>query len=138
MTKETQEQIACIFCGKSAITSKINWDNFDNWSIDWAVRQIRQMLAGPGRKHKGKNPNTGFPAIKEQGLSIIKMNEDPTYDNIVKAIKQRLLKIVRAYVEAGIITKEELLEQPKEEKPKGKEAKDEEPKEEQTTEEGSS
>lgn len=105
---ETQEQIACIFCGRSAIKGKINWDHFDNWDIDWTVRQIRQMLAGPGRKHKGKNRDTGFPAIEAQGLSIVEMAKDPAYDDIVKAIKGRLIKIVLAYIKAGIITKEEL------------------------------
>ena len=100
---ETQEQIACIFCGKSVIKDKLDWKNFDNWSIDWTVRQVRQMLAGPGRKHRGKNPDTGFPAIKEQGLSIIEMKADPNCVHMVDAIKKRLLKIVRAYIDAGII-----------------------------------
>jgi len=111
MAKEnaTQEQIACIFCGKSVIKDKINWDNFDNWSIDWTVRQVRQMLAGPGRKHKGKQPGTGFPAIKEQGLSIVKMNEDESCQYMVNAIKKRLLKIVRAYIDAGIIDVNEIV-----------------------------
>lgn len=109
MKGETQEQIACIFCGRSVIKDKINWDNFDNWSIDWTVRQVRQMLAGPGRKHKGKNSDTGFPAIKEQGLSIVEMKEDPNCVYMVDAIKKRLLKIVRAYIDAGIIDINEIV-----------------------------
>jgi len=103
-----QEQIACIFCGKSVIKEKIDWEKFDNWDINWIVRQIREMLPGPGRGKRGKNKNVGFPAVPSEGLSIVQMAADPAYADVVSAIKRRLLKIVKAYVEAGIIKKSEL------------------------------
>ena len=106
---KTQEQIACIFCGKSAIKDRINWDTMaENWDINWTIRQVRQILPGPGRRKTGKNSATGFPAIPSEGLSIVEMFKDPAYQDIVTAIKDRLLKIVKAYVEAGIIKRSEL------------------------------
>ena len=104
----TQEQIACIFCGKSTLKDNINWLNWENWSIDWTVRQVREMLPGPGRGKKGKNEKSGFPAIPAQGLSIIQMATIPAYAEIVAVIKKRLITIVRAYVQAGIIKRSEL------------------------------
>lgn len=104
-----QEQIACIFCGKSTIMDRIDWDKFDNWSIEWTVRQMREVLPGPGRGKRGKNPHSGWPAIKEEGLNVLEMAKDPNYEHVVKAIKSRLLKIVKAYISAGIISKEEII-----------------------------
>jgi len=82
---------------------------FDNWSIDWVVLQVREMLAGPGRGKRIKGTDYGFPAIKEEGLSIIEMLDHEEHREVVEAIKGRLVKIVRAYLAAGIIEKEELV-----------------------------
>lgn len=103
-----QEQIACIFCGKSVIKEKIDLSKYDNWDINWIVLQVREMLAGPGRGKKIKGKQYGFPAIPEEGLSIIQMSQIGEYEEIVEAIKHRLLKIVKAYVEHDIISKEEI------------------------------
>lgn len=105
-----QKQLACPFCGKSTLLDRVDLDRLgDNWSIDWKVLQIRDMLAGPGRGHRGKSKDYGFPVIKEESLSIVDLAADPSYAEVVAAVKQRLITIVRAYVEAGIIRKEELV-----------------------------
>jgi len=103
-----QEQLACIFCGRSIIRDKVDLDKYDNWDIEWKVLQVREMLPGPGRGHKGKTLSHGFPAIPEESLSIIDMKDNPEYYDIVDAIRRRLTKIVRAYIEAGIIDKADL------------------------------
>ena len=105
----TQEQIGCIFCGRSVIRERIDLEKFDNWDIDWKVLQVREILAGPGRGHKGKSREHGFPAIDEESLSIVQMVESGDYSEVVDAIKGRLVKIVKAYIEAGIISKDDLL-----------------------------
>ena len=105
----TQEQIACIFCGKSVIKERMNLERWSNWDISWVVRQVREILPGPGRGHKGKSRNYGFPAIKSEGLSILGMIELGEYDEYVDAIKNRLIMIVNGYIEAGIINREEIL-----------------------------
>ena len=105
-----QKQLACPFCGKNVILEKVDLDRLgSNWSIDWKVLQIREMLPGPGRGHKGKTKEHGFPVIEEESLSIVDLAADPSYSEVVAAVKKRLITIVRAYVEAGIIRKEELV-----------------------------
>jgi len=104
-----QEQIACIFCGKSVVRERIDLSKYENWDVDWVVFQVREMLPGPGRGHKGKSDGKyGFPAIREEGLSILQMKDDAEYGEIVEAIRKRLIKIVKAYIKAGIIKRTEL------------------------------
>ena len=103
-----QEQVACIFCGRNVIRERLNLESFENWSIDWKVLQVREMLAGPGRGHKIKGEGFGFPVIPEESLSILEMIDDGGYADLVEAIKGRLLLIVKAYINAGIISKEEI------------------------------
>lgn len=106
----TQEQVGCIFCGRSALKSRIKLEALaTNYSIDWNVLQVRACLAGPGRKHKGKNKTTGWPLIDAACKSIVELAADPEYTDLVEAIKSRLIMITRAYIQAGIIKKEELI-----------------------------
>ena len=102
-----QEQVACVFCGKSVIRERLSLESFENWSIDWKVLQVREMLAGPCRGKKGKDRSTGFPVVPEESLSILQMAENEEYDNLVEAIRNRLVMIVKAYIKAGLISKEE-------------------------------
>ncbi|MHA1262901.1 MAG: hypothetical protein ACTSSA_12555 [Candidatus Freyarchaeota archaeon] len=103
-----QKELACIFCGRSKPLKTIDLDKFENWSIDWAVLQTREILPGPGRGKRVKGG--GFPAIKTEGLSILDMLEDEEYAEYVEAIKKRLIMIVKAYLDAGIIKKSEILD----------------------------
>lgn len=121
----------------------MNLKHFESFDINWKVLQVRTQSAGPGRgmtkaklTEKGKE-HGGFKLVEGASLSIKEMLENPSYSDLVEGIRLRLVKIVRAYLDAGIITKEEL-EQPKEEKPEGKETKDEKQKGEEPEEEGRS
>jgi hypothetical protein len=106
----TQEQVGCIFCGKSALKDRLNLEKLaTNYSIDWNVLQVRTCLPGPGRGKKGKNGTTGWPLIESACKSIVELAADPEYADLVEAIKSRLIMITRAYIQAGIIKKEELI-----------------------------
>lgn len=104
-----QEQLACIFCGRNVLLTRIDLNKLDNWDISWKVLITRDILPGPGKGHRGKQIGTGFPAIDSKSLSIIEMVESDVHPEVVEAIKKRLVKIVRAYVEAGIIAPSEIL-----------------------------
>jgi len=65
-------------------------------------------LAGPGAGKKGKNASTGWPLIESACKSIVELAADPAYADLVEAIKNRLILITKAYIQAGIISKEEL------------------------------
>ena len=105
----TQEQLACVFCGKSVPLSRIYPKTFENWDITWKIRQVREILPGPGRGIKVKGRGYGFPALEGQGLSILEMIENNVHPEIVEGIKSRLTKIVKAYIEAGIINPSDIL-----------------------------
>ena len=103
-----QEQLACIFCGRNVILNRIDLNKLDNWDISWKVLITRDILPGPGRGNRGKKLGTGFPAIDSKSLPITEMVD--THPEVVEAIKKRLVKIVRGYVKAGIISPSEILE----------------------------
>lgn len=105
----TQEQVGCIFCGKAGLKDRIDLEKLaTNYSIDWNVLQVRDVLAGPGRGNRGKNKGTGWPLIESECRSIVELAADPAYADLVEAIKNRLIMITKAYIGAGIIKREEL------------------------------
>lgn len=103
-----QEQLGCIFCGKATLLSKIKPETFTNWGIDWKVLQVREILPGPGRGNTTRGRGYGFPVLDEESMSIIEMIENNVHPEIVEGIKTRLTKIVKAYIEAGIIDRASL------------------------------
>ena len=103
---DQQKELACIFCGRSRPLRTLKLEKLGNWDIGWVVLQVREIRAGPGRGRKGEGG--GFPAIRAEGLSILQMAEREEYREVVDAVKNRLIKIVRAYLQAGIIKESEL------------------------------
>ena len=67
--------------------------------------QIREVLPGPGRGHKGKGRG-GWPVTGT--LSIVEVLGDPEYADLGLQVKDRLIAIVRSYMRAGIISPEEI------------------------------
>ena len=96
------EYIACIMCGKTVYEKRFNAAPFDISPRDYIVIQVRRAMGG-GKGH-------GFPTIPGAGKNIVQMwNEgDPRHREIAEVLKERLLNVVRDYIEAGIITKEEI------------------------------
>jgi len=109
----------------------MNLNHFGSFDIDWKILQVRTQSAGPGRgitkaKLKGKE-HGGFKLV-EGSLSIKEMLENTSYSDLTEGIKLRLVKIVKAYLDAGIITENDLTLN-KEKKQKEKETEEKEPKE---------
>ena len=94
--------LACIMCGKTIVERRFDAAPFDISPIDYRVLQVRQSVGG----RKGQ----GFFDMPEEGKTIVEMwnGGDPREREIAEALKDRLLNVVRDYIEAGIITKEEI------------------------------
>ena len=89
-------------CGKTVVETRFDAAPFDISPIDYRVLQVRQSVGG----RKGQ----GFFDMPEEGKTIVEMwnGGDPREREIAEALKDRLLNVVRDYIEAGIIAKEEI------------------------------
>ena len=100
--------MACVFCGKNQLLAAPLRPPFsgDIDPLEYKVFQVRENRGGPGRavREKGKG---GFQIVEAESLTIVDMVEE--HPDLVEKIKERLLKIVRAYLDVGIIREEELL-----------------------------
>jgi len=112
----SQEYLSCIYCGRSKPVQTIrkNLEGFNSFDISWKILQVREVHPGPGRgitkaklKERGQD-HGGFTVIREQSLSVIDMAKDPEYSDLLEGIRSRLIMITKAYIQAGIIKKEEL------------------------------
>jgi len=94
--------IACNFCGKTVSENKFDAAPFDIAPSEFIILQVRRQVGG----RKGQ----GFFIIPEEGKNIVEMwnGGDSREREIAEALKERLLNIVRDYIENGIITKEEI------------------------------
>ena len=94
--------VACNFCGKTVSERKFNAIPFDIAPSEYIILQVRQQVGG----RKGQ----GFFNIPEEGKNIVEMwnGGDPREREIAEALKDRVLNVARDYIEAGIITKEEI------------------------------
>lgn len=101
------EYVACIMCGKTVIANKFNAEPFTIDPLDYIVLQIREQRGGKS-KQEGQQP--GFFLLKEDSKTIRQLWEsgDPQERAVAETFKDRILSIVRAYKQAGIIKREEL------------------------------
>ena len=105
--------LRCCFCGNS---KPIHSGKYEGGVIrlgaltvdpsDYPIVQIREVLPGPGRGHKGKGQG-GFQVTGT--LSIVEVLEDSEYADLGFQVKDRLIAIVRSYMRAGIISSEDLM-----------------------------
>ena len=104
--------LRCCFCGNS---KPIHSKKYDGGILrlgaltvdpsDYPIVQLREVLPGPGRGHKGK----GQGGLHVTGtLSIVEVLDDPEYADLGLQVKDRLTAIVRSYVRAGIISLEDI------------------------------
>ena len=96
------EYLSCIMCGKTIPERRFNAAPFDISPSEYRIIQVRQQVGG----RKGQ----GFHEIPEEGKNIVDMwnGGDPRHREIAEVLKERLLNVVREYIEAGIITKDEI------------------------------
>ena len=102
----------CLFCGMTRpVRSKRYDDGFlqlgdlDVSPSEYPVIQLREIMPGPGRGHKGKGIG-GWPVV--DSLSMKEALEDDTYGDLASQMRDRLVAIVNDYLRAGIIDISEL------------------------------
>lgn len=99
-------QLACIFCGRSRpLSHGFRLGEMTIPPDEYGVITIRTVGPGPGRGHKGVR-GEGFRTVGR--LNIREALENPEFSDIAGQVRDRLITIVRSYIEAGIISKEEL------------------------------
>jgi hypothetical protein len=107
------DYVKCLFCGNTkplhSHRGTFRPGELEVSPVDFKVIQIRKVLPGPGRgktETKGFHDGYGFKVVG--GFSIVEMLEDPKYRDLALSLKDRLVKIVRSYMEAGVISREEI------------------------------
>ncbi len=100
------QQLACIFCGRNRpLSSSFRLGEMTIEPSQYGVITIREVGPGPGRGHKGER-GEGLRTIGR--LNIQEALEDPQYSDIAGQVRDRLIAIVRSYLDAGVISLEEL------------------------------
>jgi hypothetical protein len=99
--------VACIFCGKSQYLFSPEKPPFggDIEPLVYKVLQHRYVTGGPGRGNTVRG-HGGFKVDPMASETIVQLLA--THPAIVSSIRRRLLKIVKAYLEAGIIHRRDL------------------------------
>lgn len=95
--------LCCPFCGMTKPLQNIRLESFGKFDISWKTLHVREQH--PRERGGG---SLGFTLIPDECLSIVEMARRSEYRGYVEGIKLRLLKILRVYVQAGLISAEEL------------------------------
>lgn len=99
-------QLACIFCGRNRpLKGGFRLGELTIPPDQYGVITIREVGPGPGRGHKGER-GEGLRTIDR--LNIKEALEDPQFTDIAGQVRGRLIAIVRSYIEAGVISIEEI------------------------------
>ncbi len=99
-------QLACLFCGRNRpLSSSFSLGEMTIEPSQYGIITIREVGPGPGRGHKGER-GEGLRTIGR--LNIREALEDPQYSDIAGQVRDRLIAIVRSYMEAGVLTIEDL------------------------------
>ncbi len=72
---------------------------------EYGVINVRSVGPGPGRGHKGE-PGEGLHTIER--LNIVEALEDPRFSELAEQVKDRLISIVRSYLENNVFSLDEL------------------------------
>ena len=111
----THDYLLCPFCSWSRLIHARRYEGgvlelreFEIEPSTFNLVQFREPNPGPGRGNKEKGVG-GFQAVPEMGMTIQDMLEDPEYRDLGLQLKDRLIQIVRSYMEAGVLNIDELL-----------------------------
>jgi len=109
------DYLLCPFCSWARLIHANRYEDgvlklrgFKIEPADFNLVQFREPGGGPGRGRREKGVG-GFQAVPELGMTIQDMLKDPEYRDLGLQIKDRLIQIVRSYMEAGILNIDELL-----------------------------
>ena len=99
-------QLACIFCGRNRpLRSGFRLGEMTIPPDQYGVIAIREVGPGPGRGHVGER-GEGLRSIDR--LNITEALADPQFSDIAGQVRDRLITIIRSYIEAGVISMDEL------------------------------
>ncbi len=100
-------QLACLFCGRNRpLSSGFSLGEMTIEPSQYGIITIREVGPGPGRGHKGER-GEGLRTIGR--LNIREALEDPQYSDIAGQVRDRLIAIVRSYINAGVISMDEIM-----------------------------
>ena len=95
------EFLACIFCGKTIVKNKFKSEPFSIAPTEFRIIQVRDSVGG----RKGQ----GFFDVPEEGRTILDLWGGSKADrSMAECLKERLLTIVKDYLDHGIINSSEL------------------------------
>ena len=107
MPGEEIQQLACLFCGRNKLlTDGFRLGEMLIDPVDYGIINIRSVGPGPGRGHKGE-PGAGLRTIER--LNILEALADPRFSDIAEQVRDRLILIVRSYIENGVFGIDELI-----------------------------
>lgn len=115
------EYLACVFCGKTIVKDKFKGEPFSIAPTDFRLIQVRDQVGG----RKGQ----GFFDVPKEGRTILDLWGGSKADrSIAECLKERILTIVKDYLDHEIISPSELeeLSKPSKIKPPEKENSEEE------------
>ena len=99
-------QLACPFCGRNRpLTDEFRLGELTIPPAEYGIITVRQVGAGPGRGHIGESTD-GLRTIGR--LNITEAMADSQFSDISGQVKDRLLAIIRSYLDAGAISLEEI------------------------------
>ncbi len=99
-------QLACLFCGRNRpLSSSFSLGEMTIEPSQYGIITIRTVGPGPGRGHKGER-GEGFRTIGR--LNIREALDDPQDADGAGKVRDRLIAIVRSYIDAGVISMEEI------------------------------
>lgn len=101
-------QLACPFCGRNRpLNSGFRLGELTISPNQYGIITIREVGPGPGRGHKGER-GEGLRTIER--LNITEALVDPQFSDIAGQVRDRFITIIRSYMEAGVLTIDELTE----------------------------
>ncbi len=99
-------QLACPFCGRNRpLNSGFRLGELTIPPAEYGIITVRSVGPGPGRGHVGES-GEGFRTIDR--LNITEAMADGQFSDISGQVKDRLVAIIRSYIEAGAISLEEI------------------------------
>jgi len=99
-------QLACPFCGRNRpLRHGFSLGELTIPPEEYGVITIREVGPGPGRGHKGER-GEGLRTVAR--LNIKEAMEDSEFSNIARQVKDRLVAIVKSYMEAGVISMDDI------------------------------
>ena len=111
----TFDYLLCPFCSWTRLIHSSLYEggvlklrDFEIEPADFNIVQFREPNPGPGRGRKEKGVG-GFKAVGGMTIQDMMADEDPEYQELAIQLKRRLVRIVRSYMAAGILSVEELL-----------------------------